>query len=55
MAVAKPLLQDLIKVGVLTHQARAEWEGDDNRPEDNAELQQAYQQLITKYGSPGDN
>ena len=55
MAVAKPLLADLIKVGVLTHRARAEWKGDDNRPEDNAELQQAYQQLITKYGAPGDN
>jgi len=64
MAVAKSLLRDLVRYGVLTHQARADdYEDDDEDDEDededdededdnddNAELQQAYQQLITKYG-----
>jgi hypothetical protein len=51
MAVAKPLLRDLVRYGVLTHQARAEDSGDEETdPANNAALQQAYQQLITKYG-----
>jgi hypothetical protein len=56
MAVAEPLLQDLVKVGVLTHQARAADTGsEETDANNNAELKQAYQQLITKYGAPGDN
>jgi len=51
MAVAKPLLQDLVKVGVLMHQGRAE----NTDPSNNVALQQAYQQLITKYGAPKSN
>ena len=54
MAVAKPLLQDLVKYGVLTHQARAADDIADEKtdPSNNVALQQAYQQLITKYGAP---
>ena len=56
MAVAEPLLQDLVNYGVMTHRARADDTGDEETdPDNNAELQQAYQQLITKYGAPGDN